>query len=366
MYLFSAILVFLFIGSYSKKSTRLSKKTTTVLAILPLFFMTAFRHGSMGNDTANYINTFSYIAKFNSLTDAVNGSRMEAGYVALNYICSHLGMHYLGFQIVVTIIIYCAVFYILYRYSENVWFSMLIFLTLRYAIGPMNTVRNWLAIAVLLLSLRYLIENKLFKFFIAVGVASLFHTTAIIFLLIYPFSKLKLSKKRIAIIWSCAVVILIAGMSFFTRITNTLNRYNGYLTSDYFTEGGNIATLLTLALDLFLFMVLWWGYKKQEKIDNLFSDQVIARTDINKLWLYTSVFVVALDIIGLGNTIMSRVSCYFSVFYIVSIPNLIASLTMNKRLIKFTVIVILVIQFFIIMLLRPQWNGVTPFMFYWE
>lgn len=347
-----------------------------LLIYLPLFVLCAFRDISVGNDTSVYYYGFQNFSNFNSLHEAFTTSRYEPAYIIINYLFNKFNLSYYFLQIVLSGFIYFSVFVFLLRYSSDFLFSVYVFYVLRYSIGTMNVVRMWMAIAVLLFAIQYVIDRKLIKFLIVILLASLFHSSALVFLIIYPLYSIQINKKIILAMMGGSVLIFLASKFFFSVLTSLIGRYSGYLSTDFNVES-NIAVYLTLLIDLSLFVLIYVAINRENKyycndnswgnIVSLIYEEDKNNVGLKKILVLTALLAVCFDIIGLGNTVMNRISTYFSVFFVLSIPIAIQKIQFeaNKGFVKTAVMIGLSVQFLIIMIFRPNWSGVVPYVFLW-
>ncbi len=348
-----------------KKEYNFNKNLAILFALIPAFVLIGFRGIDVGSDTWFYVHGFESIASHNTLTEAIQNSRYEVGFVFINFICAKIGFSYNMLQILITFFICVSIGIFLKRYSLNVWVSSFAFYTLRYMLGPMNTVRMWIAIAILLFSIPYLQKQKLIRFFMIVLIACLFHSTALVFAILYPLSKLKITKKKILILISIALAIGYVGTPFFVWLTQRLNMYSGYLTSVYFVYDNNIAVYFTLAIDLCLLLFIFLEYRKDSK-NNLQEDAERDLIPIENIIKIAILLIVAIDIVGLKNTIMNRISTYFGMFWIVGIPSALKKINYryNREIVWIIMGTLLAIQFLVVMIFRPEWNSVVPYHFF--
>lgn len=338
----------------NKKKTEYSK-IFALISLFPLFVLTAFRDVRVGNDTIAYVHTYNILSYISNFKDIFLYSRMEPGYIFINYIFAITGAEYICMQIFISGFIYYSLFRFLSRYSVNIGLSCIIFLGMRMFCGPMNVVRMWIALAILLFALDYFIQSKIYKANILIILAMTFHYSALIFLAL-NFTNSKLNTRNVIIIILTSVAIALAGKSFFDVATGSVGLYQGYLDSKYFNYDDNIAIYLTLLIDITL-TGLYFFLFKIEKIN--YSKTLI-------IFVYLSIFSVGLDIIGLTNTIMTRISGYFYISWMILIP--IAVNYIKKANIKLLIYCCLAIgflaQFLVVMIFRPTWNGVVPYVWY--
>lgn len=99
--------------------------------------------------------------------------------------------------------------YAVYKYAidNNKEYLLTIYIFLSFGIFElgMTAIRQWIAGSIFLISIKYIRDKKLLKYLISIGIAALFHNSAIILLLIYPFVNIKPKNHKIKIIL-CIIV----------------------------------------------------------------------------------------------------------------------------------------------------------------
>ena len=115
----------------------------------------------------------------------------------------------------IVLIIYFFVFKNLTPYIFSTWY----FLFARFfEMQNIIQIRQGLATAIMLLSLKYVYENKLLNFMMIILIAALIHKSLLVALLIYPISKINWTKEKIiSVICFCILV-------YFFPITNLIFR----------------------------------------------------------------------------------------------------------------------------------------------
>ena len=364
---FSLLVVLYFVISVIEIfENSISKKVLAAIALFPAFFLTAFRDYTVGNDTVTYLICYERIAHINSLFEALSYDRMETGYVALSYYFSHIGLSFYQFQFIIAFFIYFSLYLFLVRYSKNIGISCLMFLTLRYMLGPMVVVRMYIVVAILLYSVPYIQLRKFPHFLFLVVLATFFHKTALLFLPLYPLSIVKWSKEKILVATCASAIIAFLGKTFFLYVTSKVGIYENYLDGAYFASTGKTSVIVRLAIDSILAMfVLYteWLYKKQFDIQNIIEKNRISIQQIN----HTAILcILCLDIIGLSNSIMGRISGYFTFSWLIIVP-MVFSQIKNKAssFVLFVPFAVFLIAYFeTILVLRQDWYNVIPYHFY--
>ncbi|KGR91204.1 hypothetical protein CD30_07100 [Ureibacillus massiliensis 4400831 = CIP 108448 = CCUG 49529] len=373
------ILSFYYLMSIIVESTfklKLKKKNSEIwifVLILPLFFIAAFREINVGNDTIIYYKSYEIISQedFFGKTNSV----FEIGYILLVKVISRLGFDYHAFQVIITFFIYYVFSTTIKKYSMSPAISILIFFSMNMFFDTMNITRTYLAISILFLSLKYIEERKPFKFSFYVIIASLFHTSALVFFTLYLFAQIKWSYKNLIEILTLAVIVTLFFDHIVSLFVSMTGRYSDYLSSQYFIFEDNIAVYISLLINT-IFLILGLLTKlpqddinfsqknhinENKKIfDQKISSGLIERSNI---WFAAMVITFVISVAGLNSTIMGRVGIYFSVLYIIFIPDILTKIREIKirSLVAVIIILGLLLYFYVILLFRPNWYGVVPY-----
>ncbi|WP_075983034.1 EpsG family protein [Bacillus massilinigeriensis] len=330
-----------------------------------LGFLSAFRSSSIGNDTATYLYLFTISPDFElELFD----SRYEVGYVLLNKVLNLITPNPQIILIASSILIICGFYRFIIKYSEIPWISTFLFFALGYWGQMMNTIRQNIAIVILLLSYDFIKKKKVLPFILLVLFASLFHRTAIIFLLAYPIAQLKFNLKTVL----TSLAIAVSGLTFFGPLLELalgiFPLYQYYLGGVYLDDNIRLATILNIIVITFILLFGRFIVQKQfGKQSNIDQPKNFSQVDYRIFSLFILVGIV-IEIISMKFSLLNRVGVYFSVFLIAYLPNVINSIR-DKNL-RTLIIMIVVLLFFlystVIQIYRPEWNDIYPYQFFWQ
>lgn len=148
----------------------------SVLLFLCFAFVFGCRWG-VGIDHLDYLNT--YLLK--------GGERHELLFRIVEFFFRDNGFHfafYFGFWALLDII---GLFYCVKKYKFLFPFLALMLMLTSTYLSMMNAIRQQAAMAVFLISLRYLDEKKLLKYCCGILIAFLLHKSAILLIALYPF-----------------------------------------------------------------------------------------------------------------------------------------------------------------------------------
>lgn len=115
--------------------------------------------------------------------------RFEPGFAILAYLCRLIagGDGYLFFQFVVTLFQLILLFRFFRRYTQNLPFSLIIFLAMSGLVMLINTMRNTLAILIFLNGLHYISQRRFGRYLLICLMAMAFHMSSVLFIPLYFF-----------------------------------------------------------------------------------------------------------------------------------------------------------------------------------
>lgn len=329
------------------------KKIIVYLTMPVLWAVSAFRNINIGNDTVEYIRVFELVKNNNNIL--LFADRYELGYLILNKATSIFFNNPESILVVTSTIIYFGYSRFILKFSKDPGFSVLLFIIMGYFTQSLNLIRFQLACVFLLLAYEMLMSNKIKSYLSFVIIAFLFHKTAIVFLIAYPLSKLKLNKKnliRTTIGTMIAYVYLVPIMNYLSEL---LNYYNNYSDSSYSESGIKIASVLFLFLTAVLLLLVY--FIRKNNINFL-------KYNTNEDSMTFLLFIGAcLLFISFKFTLLDRVSDYFRIYSIVLIPNMMIYINDKyKRLfISLLIILLFLASFLFINIYRPNWNHIYPY-----
>lgn len=240
---------------------------------------------------------------------------IKAGYIRfepLSLLISFIAMYFNMpsiFFILSGLIMYVTAFYAFKRFSVSPSISLIVYVGLFYLIS-LSIIRQALAISVCIYAYRYVISHNFKKYFICIIVATLFHYSAIISLIVYPiFHRFKIK-----------TVILYIILAVFTRtiilyLLEYFNVFSAYLEKIDDIEGGKFTRVFYLLILISFFLLV------KRKTYNEYERKHI------------SIILVGLACPFLFGAMGERVGYYFLIYYCYLIPLLVHKKTIEKRII---------------------------------
>ncbi len=273
-----ALAVILGIPLAGRKSSKPGKIIYLSVMFVLMFLLSAFRYG-MGNDYFSYIRIYDIICStpWSEITTLV----YEPLFTLVTKLISMISSNPEVMYIIYSVLILAPVAYSIYRYSDNVWISVAVYLCFTFFYSSMNFIRQSIAVSILILAYGFIKQRKIIPVMIFAVAAALFHYTAIVFIPFYLLSFfIKPTKKAIIIYSSVSLGALITVLIMKAVGANPLNLmanfmtmltgrdYNVYIDSKWFTEGFGIEYLIMPAAVLAFIMISYFlGWREKEEAD---------------------------------------------------------------------------------------------------
>lgn len=334
-YYFIAIYIFIVVGFIKPKIG--DKNNGKLLALLiPAFIIAAMRGNGMGDYFA-YIRYGEHIRTINDVLYANIG--MEIGYKAICYIINLFHFPRQTVIIIMNTISFSCIYVFIKKYSSDWSMPVLLYLPLYFQF-EMHAARTGVAIAIVALGMGCLLDKKTWKFLLAVAIASLFHRTSFIALLLYFISKMNIQVIPgciLIFIEALAVKILdidriLASLMSLVRLDVFARKFLSYANS---SEYGYTLKLYDprIVIALMVFASCSIMIKRRDDIDRLCINSVF-------MYLFMLVFF------SKHTFIAYRLSSYFYIPFIIEIPRLALKLKVqvnNKKqkvLVFYTILIL--------------------------
>lgn len=337
------------VGSrYIKRYNNKNKKSGFVYFILISLMMVAvigLRDVTIGIDTVNYCNTFNNLSNV-SWSYLSNNKLTEPGYSFICILFNKLNLNFHVFLIFMAFLYIIPVSYIIFKYSKSPCFSYILFIAFGLFTFSMSTIRQTMAMSLVLIAFIFMQKRKLIPFIVTVLLAATFHMTAVVFLPAYFLNRLKLSKKILLILFSIGILLIV----FKEQIRLVLNS-NARLSYKGIETGGNLMYIFLLGT---VIIGLLFGNVLDEKNKN------------NAPFFYMLVAAIIIFPITQFNPTVMRLYFYYSIFMIIYIPNMLWEIKDHTAKILGYAGYILVSIYFMITDTFSTARQLTPYLFFWK
>ncbi len=304
--IFSFFFLYIFYGNYTLTNNKreMSKSALSFVLFIPAFYWllvlglqyyvgtdypTYYKYFDTGTDLGLYLRKREYAFYF------------VAQFVYKSFLPAQAGFFLISF---IQILFLCK-FCLYLKFDRPDIFIVIYFCCATCFYNQMNAIRQYTAMAIFLYASVFIYERKLKKYIIYILFASMFHFSAIILLMLYPFSflfNLK-SSKWYKLFLILSLFLMYKGMDNFITFFVSKSSYAAYLDSFYFLEQNrksfkNIITKLVFLP--FYFRVMAWLPKYME---------IYSKKDVFFIKMGTVFYGIKL--IAFSSFFLSRFAMYF-------------------------------------------------------
>lgn len=313
--LFFILLYYYLLNSNAKDP----KKSFVVIVTIILILLSGLRHPTVGSDTEGTMLRYEQVAK-TSWVEVIDGfidrylnPTATEGKDPAEYIFFKLLSIISGdgrvMLFAVAIIILSSIGLFIYKNTKTlnaVLFSYVFFVTMFYQYVPNSSVRQPIALAILLYAFSYLKERKYIGFLLLLFFASFFHKSVLVGGLMLPLSMLKNIRTNYFLFIPFFVMTFFYYEFVGTLLVGFNEVYDAYMSSSYYATRSKPFVVIILFSGLYLFCVYAGIPKKSEII-------------IDRMVYYgTGLTIVLAPLIWLDPS-MIRLTCYFGLYMAIAV-----------------------------------------------
>ena len=309
IYITSFLLTILLIWlAENKAKSQKVKIILMVLAVIPMFIVSAIRY-NVGTDYNK-----RYVADYLTLTQGKDVINLEIGFKLIDYICLLFTKEPYMIFFITSLIILAIIFEVIYKKSVNSILSVTIFFLGGYFFGTLNLIRQYIAIAFILLGYQFFMSNNKKKayigFTICAVLAFLMHSTSIVCFIILLLNKKNLVSAKWVLPISAVILILNENIMLVLAPIIKNTRFNVYLTGNM--SQGELS-ILPIIENLLLYLWMYGIYYYNTKNDKGLDKEGIILLNIQGI-------AFILTVAGVVHVQSMRIAIYFWIFQILSIP----------------------------------------------
>lgn len=349
-----ALMIVLFTIAGGRKNTQ---RLVLAIGFFLLWLLASFKGVDVGADSTAYYAYFNNV--YNGLIDPLqegsiffSGEDMgfEYGYRLYNLLI----VQFTGSFFVFSAIMYAFIYYSFYRYivrnSYDYRISFIVFYALMF-FGSLVFFREYIALAILTWSYKFLIEMKPWRFVMIVLFATLFHQMSIIFLLAYALrlANLRYNARTVVLMSLFASVGFVVVPLLIGIAASVSPRYGVYLDKVNSFEVGSILILFIL---LGVFLAMSYLYSK-----------IKDKTSLDTYNLYVVALMCVVGILSVRVSWFARVGDYFTILAVIGIAHLVYRSGGVQKNYKLTIALLVYILLFAFasLWLKPEWLQIVPY-----
>lgn len=283
-----------------------------------IVFWVGMRNGYI--DTASYINSFNRAswADISSLNFSFNSGW---GFSLLEILFKRfISSNYQAWLMFIAIISGMCVAKTFYRYSQNYFYSVFLFLATADFTWMMNGIRQFLVVAMLLVATPLIEQNKTFKYILLILLCSTIHGTALLMIPVYFFVKAKPWTFRNMLLFALVLFVLFFTSSFTDLLTEAFSetKYNNL--EEHFSEDNGVNILRVLLYSVTTILAFFARKKLPE-------DDIKINIFVNMSFVTTCLYLIAMPTSGI---LLGRLPIYTQLYQYILLPYVIDKLFEQK------------------------------------
>lgn len=310
-----------------------------------IFLFIALRDPSVGSgDSQAYINFFDRAAHAETWEQFSGSNKMEIGFQLFVFALSRVFTSSQMLLVVTAAFFAYSVCFFIYRNCEDATLGIVLFITICGMTFYMQGMRQAIAMSIGLFAYECIKKRLYFWFGVLVMLASLFHQTAVVLVVLFAVRFLKFNFKSFAL--SSAFVAI-----FFLNIERLISFANELFERDYssvYEGGGYIATAVH-----FLILVFALAFHRDTRKNN--DETMLLYVALVGAVIYITRYF------GVG--IAERISFYFTFGQIALLPNALQRFEHRERVAIKMIIYALAIA---LSVYRLHGSDLVPYIFFWE
>lgn len=326
------------------------RKMKTILMGLCIFLFAALRGEGVGYDVLSYVIDYSRVIN-RSMTEVIAMNYRDPAFPVLMKILSYISKDPQILLIIIAAFEAIGFSFLAYSFGEP-FLLFVLFITLRIYPFTLSALRQTISLSFVWLAIPQLKKNKFITFAVLVIVGSLFHSSAIIALLLIPLYKLNRTVLTSVMALFIGLTETVGG-GLFTKMFNEYvfsGRYSGYI-----GRAAESKISLTSTFYIYvLFFILYIVYYKQLNGEDAMTPFYFRATCIG----------IMFSLIGQGFPNMFRISYYFIIFLMAKVENVINIIfAQNSRKLAIWIVALILIAQYIYF---GPGAGTDIYSFFWQ
>ena len=225
-----------------------------------------------------------------------------------------------------------------YDQSENFLFSFFLFMTLSYYFQSLNTVRYYLAWAVAVFSMKYVLKKQYGRFILLILFTATIHKSVLLVIPVYLLANLKWKR------WQLFLLAAVSASGIFLKdlyLKAVVLLYPSYENTSYLDGGTSVINIVRI-IGVLLFTLIYYR-------------QAVAQDEQNRFYFHLNIFALLLYLCGSFIPEISRVGYYMTAGHIFLLPSVVAKIEDQKQRRFWTAVIVLAaVLYFGIFLIKAQ------------
>ena len=263
-----------------------------------------------------------------------------------------------------SIIVFATAGYFYLKTTDFAFATVFLFITLLIDAFFMSAMRQSLAIAIAMIAVLMLSQRRVVPFVLLIVLASLFHASAIVLLILLPLSNMTFTTKSFITFLVISVICVFAAGALFSAASTLFGRYGGYTPSSIHGRSNYYGALIKATFTLVLVSISYYCITRDGRARGKGHPDCGAGVLSADFLMFMGMLTLVCNVLGMGVEVLNRMSNYFNVFLPILIPLALSKIesAKEKTIMSTGVYGASLAYFIVVMVFRPEWYGVTPYM----
>lgn len=231
--------------------------------------------------------------KYQTIEEICN-TKMETGFLLPLYVLNLAFEEYHTVFIFTSLIIYPAIFYLIYKNSSNPWISTTAFLCFGIFFNSLCFLRQIIAALIVAYAIQYLNKRNLWRFLVLVIAAASFHWSSLIMLGMWLLLMIKPGKIYLAVVTAGTVVFCFVSRQLMYWVIDHFYMYHNYDPAKNPEASQGLPIWYTVMFGI-LFIISF-----------IFRNRLIEKNKKNSIYINCLMYTVVFEAMGTRHGILSR------------------------------------------------------------
>ena len=367
IYIIILIIIFIMGAIFRPERKEKGKVWFIILSFILLTFVSGMRAYSVGADTTVYVRLYNIIAEAD--IGKLRYEYLFCVYLKILRFFSSDPRLMLFVSSIICIGSYC---YFAYRFSKNTLISMVLYITLSQYFSQMNIIRQAIAMSFIMLSFSIVLDSSLLKKHkiiksvisaLLIIVAMGFHTVSVIafvpWIIILRHSddsrEYKYSMQYVVLLTVLLCVAVFFGYSLIMRISSALfTQKSDFYFNSKWGDANYFGSLINGLVNASFFAVGSIAFRGR------------VLTKLQRFGAIMLGMTLIFNVLSMRMEFWGRIASLFGVYTaLIWVPEFLSVIEnkSNVLIIKSAIIVLTFLEMLTILVLRPEWSGVVPYVF---
>ena len=234
----------------------------------------------------------------------------------------------------------------LYDQSEDFLFSFFLFMTLSYYFQSLNTVRYYLAWAVAVFSMKYVLKKQYMKFILLIALTATIHKSVLLVIPVYMLAALLSELPHASKLRRALLLLLVlgaaSGLVFQDLYLKAIVKlYPSYENTAYLDGGTSLINIVRI-IGVFLLTLLYYR-------------QAVRNSRQNRFYFYLNFFALLLYTCASFVPEISRVGYYMTAGHIFLLPSVVSQIEKERQRKAWKLVIIAsAVLYFVVFLVKAQ------------